>query len=189
MGKRQVKFMLLMKDYEIYENSEINELFSYIVIFVYFVILLSLIMQAGQLRKIWIKRMKRGPMDPVSSARLVANRGLAGNANQGGRRQVTIIEEEVWKDLMEQFGSNLPPSTRRANLMISGLELANSRGRILHIGECRIRVYGETKPCERMDEALPGLKHAMYDAWKGGAFGEVLDDGQINVGDQVWWSD
>ncbi|MBO0799796.1 MAG: MOSC domain-containing protein [Blastocatellia bacterium] len=145
-------------------------------------------MTTGKLSKIWIKRMKRGPMDSVESAQLIAGRGLLGNANQGGRRQVTLIEQEVWEKLMKQFGSALPPSTRRANLMISGIELASSRGRILHIGECRIRIFGETKPCERMDGALPGLKDAMYGFWRGGAFGEALDDGRINVGDEVWWS-
>jgi MOSC domain-containing protein YiiM len=144
-------------------------------------------MNTGRLKKIWIKRMKLGPMDSVSSAQLIAGRGLAGNANQGGQRQVTMIEQEIWENLMGQLGSNLSPSARRANLMISGLELANSRGRVLHIGECRIRIYGETKPCERMDEALFGLKDAMYDDWRGGAYGEVLDDGQIKVGDEVWW--
>jgi MOSC domain-containing protein YiiM len=128
-------------------------------------------------------------MDSVGSAQLVAGRGLAGNANQGGHRQFTLIEQEVWVALMERFGSNLPPSARRANLMISGIELAESRGRILHIGGCRIRIHGETKPCERMDEALPGLKDAMYGDWKGGAFGEVLDDGEINEGDEVRWSE
>ncbi|MBO0719810.1 MAG: MOSC domain-containing protein [Blastocatellia bacterium] len=143
----------------------------------------------GKLNKIWIKRMKRGPMDSVESAQIIAGRGLQGNANQGGRRQVTLIEQEIWEKLMEQFESDLPPSTRRANLMISGIDLANSRGRILHVGECRIRVYGETKPCERMDEALPGLKDAMFGCWRGGAFGEALDDGRINVGDEVWWSE
>ena len=47
----------------------------------------------GHLRAIWIKRMKRGPMDPRETATLVPGRGLVGNANQGGRRQVTLISE------------------------------------------------------------------------------------------------
>jgi MOSC domain-containing protein YiiM len=146
-------------------------------------------MNTGRLRKIWIKRMKLGPMDSVSSAQLVEGRGIVGNADQGGRRQVTLIEREVWENLMAQLGNSISPSARRANLMIEGLKLADSRGRVIHIGECRIRVYGETKPCERMDDVLLGLKDAMYDGWRGGAYGEVLDDGQINIGDEVWWSE
>jgi MOSC domain-containing protein YiiM len=71
--------------------------------------------------------------------------------------------------------------------MVRGISLRDSRGRTLQIGACRIRIYGETKPCERMDEALPGLKAAMCDGWAGGAFGEVLDDGQIALGDPVSW--
>jgi MOSC domain-containing protein YiiM len=141
----------------------------------------------GYLQAIWIKRMKRGPMDNVNDATLVAGRGIVGNANQGGRRQVTIIEEERWKEIISNLNSSLPPSTRRSNLMVSGINLYKSRNRIISIGECRIRILGETKPCERMDEALLGLKDAMYPDWNGGAFGEVLDSGTIRVGDSVCW--
>jgi MOSC domain-containing protein YiiM len=143
----------------------------------------------GQLRAIWIKRMKRGPMDPVESAELVAGRGLVGNANQGGRRQVTVIDEGRWQAHMERLGASLPPSTRRANLMVRGVPLEDSRGRVLRVGSCRIRIFNETKPCERMDEALPGLRDVMYPAWGGGAYGEVLDDGTISVGDEVAWEE
>ncbi|MFL5562248.1 MAG: GNAT family N-acetyltransferase [Gemmatimonadaceae bacterium] len=141
--------------------------------------------QRGRLEAIWIKRMKRGPMDPVDSATLVAGRGIRGNANQRGKRQVTIIERELWEGLMGALGANLPPSSRRANLMVSGVSLAGMRGRVLRIGGCRVRIYGETKPCERMEEALPGLQAAMRPNWRGGAFGEILDDGDIHVGDPV----
>ena len=141
----------------------------------------------GKLEAIWLKRMKRGPMDPVEQATLKASQGLVGNANQGGKRQVTIIEKEVWESLMATMGADLDPSARRANLMVSGIRLADSRHRILRIGDCRVRIYGETKPCEVMDKAWPGLKEAMYDNWSGGAFGEILDDGKITVGDPVQW--
>jgi MOSC domain-containing protein YiiM len=146
-------------------------------------------MDKGTLQAIWIKRMRRGPMDPADTAQLVAERGIVGNANQGGKRQVTIIEQEVWNGLMDRLRGSLPPSTRRANLMVSGIGLTNSRGRVLHIGACRVRIYGETKPCERMEEAMSGLRQAMYKEWAGGAYGEVVDDGLISVGDKVWWED
>jgi len=142
---------------------------------------------SGKLEAIWIKRMKRGPMDSVEHATLERDAGLVGNANQGRRRQVTIIEREVWERLMGEVGGALTPVARRANLLISGLSLLKSRKRILLIGRCRIRVLGENKPCERMEETLEGLEKAMWPSWGGGAFGEVLDDGEILVGDLVSW--
>ena len=143
--------------------------------------------EPGRLEAIWRKRAHRGPMDPLSEATLEAGRGITGDANSGGRRQVTIIERERWDAHMSALGAKLDPSTRRANLMISGLPLANSRGRTLRIGATRIRIFGETKPCEQMDIALPGLRRTMYDNWGGGAFGEVLEGGPITVGDAVAW--
>jgi MOSC domain-containing protein YiiM len=144
-------------------------------------------MTMGELANIWIKRAKRGKMDPAQSATLVAGRGIVGNADQGRRRQVTLIEEEEWRALMDELGGDAPPSSRRANLMLRGIRLHSSRGQVLRIGGCRVRVRGETMPCYHMDEVLPGLQAAMRRDWAGGAFAEVLDDGEIHVGDPVEW--
>jgi MOSC domain-containing protein YiiM len=138
---------------------------------------------------IWIKRAHRGPMDPVNRATLVAGRGLEGNANYGGRRQVTLLSREQWADATRTLGADVAPAARRANLFITGLDFEQSRGRVIRIGACRIRVLGETRPCERMDEACDGLRAALDPHWRGGAFGEVLDDGEVIVGDLVDWED
>jgi MOSC domain-containing protein YiiM len=140
-----------------------------------------------RLEQIWLKRAKRGPMDPVTDATLEAGAGLAGNANRGGRRQVTIISAERWQEMMTALGRDLSPATRRANLLVSGLGLEGTRDRILRIGGCRVRVNGETRPCERMEEAAPGLPAIMAERWGGGIYAEVLDDGVIRVGDEVAW--
>jgi MOSC domain-containing protein YiiM len=141
----------------------------------------------GKLEAIWLKRMKQGPMDPVDRATVKAGRGLVGNADQGGKRQVTLIEQERWETLMAELGASLDPSARRANLLLSGIQLANSRGRVLQIGDCSVCIYGETRPCEQMDAAWPGLREAMQQDWAGGAFGEILTDGEISVGASVRW--
>jgi MOSC domain-containing protein YiiM len=143
----------------------------------------------GRLEAIWIKRARRGPMDRVQRATLRAGKGIVGNADQGGRRQVTIIEQRAWDEAQADAGADLEPSARRANLLISGVSLSDSRGKTLRIGALTLRINGETRPCERMDEARPGVRTALEVPWRGGAFAEVLNDGEIEVGAEVRWID
>jgi MOSC domain-containing protein YiiM len=140
------------------------------------------------LHQIWIKRAHGGSMDAAARATLVAGRGIAGNADQGGRRQVTLMDLERWLELMDRLGAELDTSARRANLVIDSLDLFDSRAKTLRVGSALLRVWGETRPCERMEEALPELKAAMRERWGGGAYAEVIEGGEIAVGDAVEWA-
>jgi MOSC domain-containing protein YiiM len=128
-------------------------------------------------------------MDAVDRATLVAGQGIAGNANQGGRRQVTILSREAWDRVEESIGYTVDPTTRRANVLVSGIDLADTRDRVLTLGPCRVRIRGETRPCTLMDATEAGLRDAMDPEWRGGAFGEVLVGGELTVGDEVSWVD
>ena len=92
----------------------------------------------------------------------------------------------MWNNVAAELMSP-DPSIRRANLMLSSIDFRESRGKTLRIGTVRIRIYGETRPCYQMDEVVPGLRKAMSIPWGGGAFGEVLDDGAITIGDDAEW--
>jgi MOSC domain-containing protein YiiM len=142
---------------------------------------------SGRLERIWIKRARRGPMDPVEAATLVEGLGVEGSANAGSHRQVTIVSLERWLEMMSELDADVDPSARRADLLVSGLDLERSRGRLLAIGECLLRVGGEVRPCERMDEARRGLREAMTRRWGGGAWAEVLRGGELRIGDRALW--
>ena len=141
----------------------------------------------GEIEAIWIKRFKHGPMDPVTEAVAVEGRGLQDNANQGGKRQITIIDEARWREVQEELGVDVDPRTRRANLMLRGIDLERTIGRELRLGTCIVRIYGETRPCNQMEEAQPGLRAALSPRWRGGAFAEILTGGTIHIGDVAEW--
>jgi MOSC domain-containing protein YiiM len=144
-------------------------------------------MNAGRLIAIYVKRAHGGQMDAQDEARLETAKGLVGNADFRGRRQVTLVAQERWDQLMAEVGATLAPAVRRANLILSGVDLENTRGRTLTIGACVLKINGETRPCELMEEAAAGLQAAMRQHWGGGAYAEVLQGGVISLGDAVTW--
>ena len=139
----------------------------------------------GKVEGLWIKRAHRGPMDMAEAVTMVEGQGIETDANLGrSKRQGTVIEKEVFDRIREAL-PDVEPHMRRANVMVSGLRLEGTRGRLLTLGGVRIRIHGETRPCERMDAQVPGLTAALDPRWNGGVYGVVLDDGEVRVGDEA----
>jgi len=141
----------------------------------------------GRVEAIWLKRAHRGPMDPASQATLIEGQGLEGNVDRSRRRQVSLIEHEAWTRCLAEVQATADPARRRANILLRGISLAHTRGRVLVIGATRLMIGGELTPCERMEEVAPGLQAAMRPEWRGGVFAQVLTGGVIRIGDTAAW--
>src|SRR6266513_2596945 len=100
-------------------------------------------------------------MDSVEEATLVEGQGVAGSVDRGRRRQVTLLESEAWAACMSELGVHKDPALRRANILLGGVRLVDTRGRILVIGETRLAIGGELTPCERMEQVTTGLQAAL----------------------------
>jgi MOSC domain-containing protein YiiM len=121
----------------------------------------------------------------VECTEAVPGTGLQGDQKRGQRRQVTLLAAEAWEAATAELGVDAPPSRRRANVVIRGLDLANTIDRQLRVGPVLIQVHGETDPCEMMDRVAPGLKDALTPDRRAGVFGAVIEGGAIAVGDPV----
>ena len=139
----------------------------------------------GRIAKIWVKRFKGGPMDEVRSVAMTPETGIEGNAQSGRKRQVTLLAIERWRDAERELGRPADPALRRANILLEGVDLVESRGRTIRLGEVELYVWGETRPCRKMDEASAGLQAALDPEWRAGAHAEVAIGGTVRVGDEV----
>ena len=145
-------------------------------------------MPRGQVHSIFLRFQSRLPASSVDSVIAIPEQGLSGDHHtKGGLRQVTLLSLPTWREVCQSLGISLNPKLRRANLVLDGITFdANSLGKILQIGAVQIRIRGETLPCRLMDEAHPGLKDARAN-WRGGVYGEILNNSEIRVGDSAFW--
>lgn len=111
-----------------------------------------------------------------------------------GRRQVTVLSLEDWQAACAQAGRpELSWTMRRANLLVTGIDLAaanqaaaaGAEGCVLRVGTVELEVTGETAPCDRMEEACPGLRAALAVGGRGGVTCRVRRGGELAAGDPV----
>jgi MOSC domain-containing protein YiiM len=133
------------------------------------------------------RESKRAVMETLESAIISDETGVADDfRGTSNLRQVTLLSSMVWNKVCQEVNSDLPWTTRRANLLIDGLEFPQQKGELLKIGEVLLQITMEMKPCYRMDEQFTGLKEALKPEWRGGICCKVLHGGSVTIGDQIY---
>ena len=134
-----------------------------------------------------IKNRPRVAMQPIDSAQISVANGILGDF-RGTQldRQITILSESAWRRACDEVGADLPWTTRRANLLVDGVEFdAGFVGKTVRIGEVELVVTRETNPCSFMDAQHQGLTAALTPDWRGGICCNVVKPGNIEIGDRV----
>ena len=137
------------------------------------------------------REAKRAPMETLERGRIGVEFGLEGDfrglrrPGKEPKRQVTVLARESWEAACAELGRALTWTTRRANLLVEGVDLSRHTGDVMAIGDVRLEITVEVEPCERMEEAAAGLQEAMKPDWRGGVGCRVLQGGEIAIGDAV----
>ena len=141
----------------------------------------------GKVVEIATRIKSRAPMVVYASTKVSFEHGV-GDDSRGlikGDRQVTVMTKESWDAVCQELGRKLHWTTRRANIMVEGVDLKDSTGLILKIGDFYLEITGEMEPCQRMDDQFVGLTKALVPDWRGGVTCKILSEGIIRENDTV----
>ena len=138
----------------------------------------------GKVLQIAIREASRAPLQMLDVAEVTADKGVVGDFRGAvSKRKVTIIAKEAWEAACRDLGMDVDWTARRANVLVEGVDLNDTVGKKLHLGDVVLEITGETTPCPRMDEAQDGLQSALEPDWRAGASCVVHTEGEIRVGD------
>ncbi len=138
----------------------------------------------GRIDWIGLRPARLGPMQVVERADLRLT-GLVGDRGRRGKRAVTLIQAEHLPVIaaLAHVGAIVPETLRR-NIVVSGINLTALHNHPVRIGTALLRFTTICAPCSRMEAALgTGGYNAMRG--HGGWCAEVLEEGEIAVGDAV----
>lgn len=131
-----------------------------------------------------LKPAKGLPLELLDSVE-VTTQGIVDNIEQPTHRRVTLISKEQWEETVAELGCDLPWQTRRANILVEGLDLGELIGRRVQVGGVTLLINGETEPCTLMNTYYDGLMQALRPDCRGGVYGSVEEEGKIAIGDTV----
>jgi MOSC domain-containing protein YiiM len=132
----------------------------------------------------------RARVDARAGAGLRDDRYATGSGTYSGfgrgPRDVTLIEREAIEAVRtEQGGIDVREDETRRNIVTQDVALNHLVGREFRVGAVRMRGVRLSEPCAYLEQltGLAGVREAFVH--RGGLRAEILDDGEVCVGDEI----
>jgi MOSC domain-containing protein YiiM len=153
-------------------------------------------MTDARLVGIYVAPTGGAPMETRDRVDAIAGHGLRGDRyadatgtySGTGRdaRDVTLIEREAIDAVRtEDTGVDVHEQETRRNLVTQGVALNHLVGRTFTVGAVRMRGLRLAEPCAYLEQltGLAGVRAALVH--RGGLRAEILDGGELHVGDAI----
>jgi len=150
--------------------------------------------RTGRVELIHLAESEGEPMQATNRIRVLAGIGLENDRYASGRghfsktpgtgRALTLIEAEVLEHLRDSLGIALQPGEVRRNLTTRGVALNALVGHRFRIGSLLCEGVRLCEPCKYLEELIgkPLVDPLLH---RGGLRADVLEDGEIRIGDEV----
>ena len=144
---------------------------------------------SGTVEAIWVSARAGEPAQALESVHALAGYGLEGDRHVTGKgtfpsglagSALTLVEAEV----CEAFEPPLEPDEHRRNVLTRGIALNQLVGHEFTIGGVPCRGMRLCEPCTVIERyaSRPILRALVH---RGGLRADILEDGEIRVGDEV----
>src|SRR6266550_104848 len=150
--------------------------------------------QAGRVEFIHLAESEGDPMRATDRIRVLAGIGLEGDRYASGRghfsrtpgtgRALTLVEAEMLEHLRDSLGIALQPGEARRNVTTRGVALNALVGQRFRIGSLLCQGMRLCEPCKYLEEVI-GKRLVDPLLHRGGLRADVLEDGEIRIGDEV----
>jgi len=128
-------------------------------------------------------------MKNVDSVESIAGKGLLNDRHfkeyNEKKSQITLIEIENINYYNQTSGTSIPSKDFRRNIITEGISLNELVGSEFFIGVVKVKAHDLCRPCKYLQEKLKQNNFIKELLRKGGLRCEILNNGDINVGDTI----
>ena len=139
--------------------------------------------------EIGITEKNNQEIEKKESIEVVASKGIVGDRYfhdfNGDREQITLIESENIDYYNNKSNTQIPYINFRRNIITKGIKLNDLVGERIIIGSIELLVHDLCRPCKHLQEKLLQDNIIKEFLRSGGIRCQILNDGKINVGDQL----
>ena len=128
-------------------------------------------------------------IDKVESIEVVSGKGIKGDRYfhdfNEEKNQLTLIESENIDYYNKTFNTNFKYLAFRRNLVTQNIQLNDLIGKTLIVGEIKIKAHDLCRPCKNLQEKLGKDNIIKEFLRRGGLRCEILNSGNITIGDNI----